>query len=153
MGPVIPPPQFSSIPAAVNAGLRIPLSVKTNHAPLSPKTKNIQKPSLETTCLSSCAPKRAPLKRTPSIRLGEGIGGKATVVFEETDTPAPLTTETGVGKRRKPMGKTTRGKRVRRDDPGKENIPPPTTTRGAREPRSADLEEIALGLVALRDGR
>jgi hypothetical protein len=25
--------------------------------------------------------------------------------------------------------------------------------RGAREPMSADLEEIALGLVALRDGR
>lgn len=153
MGPVIPPPQFSSIPAAVNAGLRIPLAVKANHAPLSPKTKNIQKPSLETTCLSSCAPKRAPLKRTPSIRLGEGIGGKATVVFEETETPA-LTTETGVGKKRKPMGKTTKVKRVRREDPGKENIPPPmSTTRGGREPRSADLEEIALGLVALRDGR
>jgi hypothetical protein len=155
-GPVKPQLQFSSIPAALNAGLRIPLAVKTNYAPLSPKTKNIQKPSLETTCLSSCAPKRAPLKRTPSIRLGEGIGGKATVVFEETETPvATLPTETALGKKRKPMGKTTKVKRVRRDDPGKENIPPPSTMArgGGREPRSADLEEIALGLVALRDGR
>jgi len=85
--------------------------------------------------------------------LGEGIGGKATVVFEETETPA-LTMETGVGKKRKPMGKTTKVKRVRREDPGKENIPPPmSTTRGGTEPRSADLEEIALGLVALRDAR
>jgi hypothetical protein len=148
---VIPPPQFSSITAAVNAGLRIPLAVKTNHAPLSPKTKNIQKPSLETTCLSSCAPKRAPLKRTPSIRLGEGIGGKATVVFEETET-CVTKENTAVSKKRKPVGKSTKVKRMRRDDPGKENIPPPVV-RAGREPRSADLEEIALGLVALQGGR
>jgi len=151
VGPVIPPLQFSSITAAVNAGLRIPLAVKTNHAPLSPKTKNIQKPSLETTCLSSCAPKRAPLKRTPSIRLGEGIGGKATVVFEETETPL-VKENTAEGKKRKPVGKSTKVKRMRRDDPGKENIPPPMV-RAGREPRSADLEEIALGLVALQGGR
>jgi hypothetical protein len=139
--------------------IRIPLAVKTNHGRLSPRTKNIQKPSLETTCLSSTAPKRAPIKRTPSIRLGEGIGGKATVVFEETALPTPetITTQPRVAaKKRKPSAKTGRTKRVRRDDPGKENIPPVNfgvrrTTRA--EPRSADLEEIALGLVALRDGR
>src|SRR5271170_6263109 len=119
MGPVIPPPQFSSIPAAVNAGLRIPLSVKTNHAPLSPKTENIQKPSLETTCLSSCAPKRAPLKRTPSIRLGEMIGGKATVVFEETEVPPDTNVNTSTKKRKPVSGKPVKVKKVRRDvDPG-----------------------------------
>jgi hypothetical protein len=140
-----------------DSALRVPLAVKTNHAPLSPKTKNIQKPSLETTCLSSCAPKRAPLKRTPSIRLGEGVGGKATVVFEETEEPAPkITVAAPVSTRkRKSSAKSVRTKRVRREDPGKENIPPIIMSgrRGAREPMSADLEEIALGLVALRDGR
>jgi len=112
--------------------------------------------------MSSCASQRAPLKRTPSIRLGEGIGGRATVVFEETEEPAPsknqVVAEPAVQpKKRKPMsGKTTRVKKVRREDPGKENIPPVglmPVRRSAREPRSADLEEIALGLVALRDGR
>jgi len=151
--PNIPHPQSS------NSALRIPLSVKTNHAPLSPKSKNIQKPSLETTCLSSCAPKRAPIKRTPSIRLGEGVGGKATVVFEETEVH-PKSTVLGVEntavKRGKPSNKPRKAKRVQRDDPGKENIPPLVPLeprRYTREPRSADLEEIALGLVALRDGR
>jgi hypothetical protein len=58
-------------------------------------------------------------------------------------------------KRSKPNPKLSKVKRVRREDPGKENIPPPQMTlrRSSREPRSADLEEIALGLVALRDGR
>jgi hypothetical protein len=123
-------------------------------------TKNIQKPSLETTCMSSCAPKRAPLKRTPSIRLGEGIGGRATVVFEETEeeepTSNPIPQPAAQSKKRKPMnGKTIRVKKVRREDPGKENIPPVSmpVRRSTREPRSADLEEIALGLVALRGGR
>ena len=142
--------QHSNIPAEVNSELRVPFAVKTNVAQLSPKTNNIQKPSLETTCLSSCAPKRAPLKRTPSIRLGEGIGGKATVVFEETEPPVTNV----VSKKRKPTGKPSKGKRVRQEYPGKENIPPTATLRrSSREPRSADLEEIALGLVALRDGR
>ena len=147
--------QHPNIPAVVNSAIRIPLSVKTNHAPLSPKTKNIQKPSLETTCLSSCAPKRAHLKRTPSIRLGEGIGGKATVVFEESDVPSQEQVSVSTKKRSKPNPKPAKVKRVRREDPGKENIPPPQMTlrRSSREPRSADLEEIALGLVALRDGR
>lgn len=125
---------------------------------MSPVTKNIQKPSLETTCMSSCAPKRAPLKRNPSIRLGEGIGGRATVVFEETEEPASLPVQEPAAqpKKRKILGsKTTRVKKTRREDPGKENIPPVNmpVRRSAREPRSADLEEIALGLVALRDGR
>jgi hypothetical protein len=59
-------------------------------------------------------------------------------------------------KRSKPNHKSSRVKRVRRDDLGKENIPPVIpfeSSRNTREPRSADLEEIALGLVALRDGR
>lgn len=59
---------------------------------------------------------------------------------------------TAVGKKRKPVGKSTKVKRMRRDDPGKENVPPPMV-RAGREPRSADLEEIALGLVALQGGR
>jgi len=119
-------------------------------------TKNIQKPSLETTCLSSSAPKRAPLGRTPSIRLGEGIGGKATVVFEETEVHAPPaeTLRPQVKKRRVVVGKGTKVKRVRRDDdPGKENIPPVSMGNPGREPRSADLEEIALGLIALGDAQ
>src|SRR5579862_2087641 len=152
--------QHPNIPqSSAHPSIRIPLSVKTNHGPLSPKSNNIQKPSLETTCLSSCAPKRAPIKRTPSIRLGEGVGGKATVVFEETEIPAKNNTvheENVAVKRSQPSHKSSRGKRVRREDPGKENIPPvvPLVSRRAtREPRSADLEEIALGLVALRDGR
>jgi hypothetical protein len=144
----------------VDSTVRVPLAVKTNQLPLSPRTNNIQKPSLETTCLSSSAPKRAIIKRTPSIRLSEGIGGKATVVFEETDLPSensePPSTKI-VNKKRKPSTKTGRTKRVRRDDPGKENIPPVHVNlgvrRSTREPRSADLEEIALGLVALRGGR
>jgi hypothetical protein len=157
-------PQISIIPALhpnipVESNVtRVPLAVKRNHAPLSPRTKNIQKPSLETTCLSSSAPKRAPLKRTPSIRLGEGIGGKATVVFEETVVPPAKPVMIGARvttKKRKPAAKSGRTKRVRRDDPGKENIPPVNlgVRRSTREPRSADLEEIAMGLVALRDGR
>jgi len=119
-------------------------------------TNNIQKPSLETTCLSSSAPKRAPLKRNPSIRLGEGIGGKATVVFEETEihAPASQTLRSQVNKRRVVVGKGTKVKRVRNDDhPGKENIPPMSMGRPGRELRSADLEEIALGLIALGDAR
>jgi hypothetical protein len=91
------------------------------------------------------------IQRTPSIRLTEGAGGKATVVFEETETALPVDGP----KKRKPLGKPVRTKRLRRDDPGKENIPPlqMTRTTKGKEPRSADLEEIALGLVALRDGR
>ena len=147
--------QHPNIPAVGNSAIRIPLAVKSNHAPLSPKTKNIQKPSLETTCLSSCAPKRSLLKRTPSIRLGEGIGGKATVVFEETEVSSQEQVSVSMKKRSKPISKPSNVKRVRRDDPGKENIPPPQMSlrKSSREPRSADLEEIALGLVALRDGR
>ena len=107
--------------------------------------------------MSSCAPRRAPLKRTPSIRLGEGIGGRATVVFEETEEPASKTviTQSTLPAKRKPSGKSSRPKKIRREDPGKENIPPVNmpVRRSTREPRSADLEEIALGLVALRDGR
>ena len=100
------------------------------------------------------------MKRTPSIRLGEGVGGKATVVFEETEVLPKRNTvhdENTAVKRSKPNHKSSRVKRVQRDDPGKENIPPliPLEPRRStnREPRSADLEEIALGLVALRDGR
>ena len=147
--------QHPNIPAVVGSAVRIPLAVKTSHAPLSPKTKNIKKPSLETTCLSICAPKRATLKRTPSIRLGEGIGGKATVVFEETEVSSQEQLDISTKKRSKPTSKPSKVKRVRRNDPGKENIPPPQVTlrKSSREPRSADLEEIALGLVALRDGR
>lgn len=147
--------QHPNIPAVENPAIRLPFAVKTNHVPLSPKTKNIRKPSLETTCLSSCAPKRAPLKRNPSIRLGEGIGGKATVVFEETEVSSQEQVDLSTKKRSKPTSKPSKVKRVRRDDPGKENIPPAQVTlrRSSREPRSADLEEIALGLVALRDGR
>src|SRR5205085_4846888 len=59
---------ISNIQNITNTGVRVPLSTKTNHAPLSPMTKNIQKPSLETTCMSSYVPRRAQLKRTPSIR-------------------------------------------------------------------------------------
>jgi hypothetical protein len=71
-------------------------------------------------------------------------------VFEETEPPVTNV----VSKKRKPTGKPSKGKRVRQDDPGKENIPPISMLRrSSREPRSADLEEIALGLVALRDGR
>ena len=52
------------------------------------------------------------------------------------------------------MGKGTKVKRVRRDDdPGKENIPPVSMGNPGREPRSADLEEIALGLIALGDAQ
>jgi hypothetical protein len=145
-----------NLPSAINSGARIPFSLKTNHAPLSPKSKNIVKPSLETTCLSSCAPKRPPLRRTPSLKLGEGIGGKATVVFEETEIPVRSSKAVKGTKRRVPSEKPSRTKKVRRDDPGKENIPP-AELLGVRnpkgEPGSADLEEIALGLVALRDGR
>jgi len=144
-------------PPKSSASVRVPLAVKTNLAPWSPKNKNIQKPSLETTCLSSFAPKRLKIQRTPSIRLGEGIGGKATVVFEETETPL-LAAEHNKStlKKRKPSNKSTGVKKFRgEEDPGKENIPPivPLTSRNNRELRSADLEEIALGLVALRDGR
>ena len=64
-------------------------------------------------------------------------------------------------KRRKPSGKSGRTtKKVRDDHPGKENIPPEWMSEvnarrepAGMEPRSADLEEIALGLVALRDAR
>ena len=99
------------------------------------------------------------MKRTPSIRLGEGIGGKATVLFEET-TVLPENIPAEAPKRRKPSAKNGRTKKIRDEYPGKENIPPQwmpevNVTREAMgsEPRSADLEEIALGLVALRDAR
>jgi hypothetical protein len=141
----------------INNTHRIPLAAKATHPPLSPMTNNIQKPSLETTCLSSSAPKRAPLKRAPSIRLGEGIGGKATVVFEETEVLAPQVVKPlapQVKKRWVVAGKGTMVKRVRRDDdPGKENIPPMSTGKTGKEPRSPDLQEIALGLIALADAR
>lgn len=152
---LLPQNHPSNIPPATNSAIRVPLAVKTNHATLSPKSNNIQKPSLETTCLSSCAPKRAPLKRTPSIRLGEGIGGKATVVFAESDVFVHQSVNTNTpSKKRKPVSKTSRLRKVQRDDPGKENIPPSQTTNAIRrEPRNTELEEIALGLVALQDAR
>jgi hypothetical protein len=154
-GTVLSQSQHLNIRPVTNPVIRVPLAVKSNHAPLSPKTKNIQKPSLETTCLSSCAPKRASLKRTPSIRLGEGIGGKATVVFEESEVFVQQAANTGnPSKKRKPIGKPSRPRKIQRDDPGKENIPPPPATNiTGNEPKSADLEEIALGLVALQDAR
>jgi len=123
---------------------------------LSPKTTNIQKPSLEATCLSSCAPKRVQLKRTPSIRLGEGAGGKATVVFEETEvieTRGSNRNSVRTPRKRTASSKSSKSKMPRREYPGKENIPPVTSKASTREAQNADLEEIALGLVALRDGR
>jgi hypothetical protein len=118
-------------------------------------TKNIQKPSLETTCLSSRAPKRAPLKRTPSIRLTEGIGGKATVVFEETEVATANAENLPPKPKKRRIVVTKGGKKVvkRTNDPGKENIPPMSMANKGREPQSADLEEIALGLIALGDAR
>jgi hypothetical protein len=143
-----------NIPLPSNAP-RIPLSLKANHPPLSPMTNNIQKPSLETTCLSSSAPKRAPLKRTPSIRLTEGIGGKATVVFEETEVAAAYAESLPPKLKKRRVVVTKGDKKVMRriNDPGKENIPPMSMGNKGREPRSADLEEIALGLIALGDAR
>ena len=100
------------------------------------------------------------MKRTPSIRLGEAIGGKATVLFEETTVGAENIPTEAAPKRRKPSAKNGRTKKIRDEYPGKENIPPQwmpdvniRREAAGSEPRSADLEEIALGLVALRDAR
>ena len=147
------PVQHSNISVAANSAIRIPFAVKTNHASLSTKTKNLRNPSLETIFLSSRAPQRTALKRTPSIRLGESIGGKATVVFEEAEVAAQDKDLDVATKKRRLTSKSSKTKRIPRDDPGKENIPPVTLMNNSGQSTSADLEEIALGLVALRGGQ